>query len=170
MDLPAVEKFARPIGLNGPELAVIAILVAVSLGLGWYGVDRKVHRAHRQFAELAPRISQALQRFAADHGGRFPPAVSPTKRPSGLSDKYIRWNPKWGVVYDVRRNRQGGRDVCLELLVPNIKSNFRRLCLFPRIKKRHGRGQPIKGTDNRLWVVATKASVMGSKKPSPSSR
>lgn len=159
--MSAAQRFARPIGLNRLEVVVIAVLVTISLALGWYGVNRRVRQAHERFLELAPRIAVALERFAADHDGRFPRPVPPTQRPQGLSDRYLKWNPAWGIVYDARRGKRRGLfNICLELLVPDRRSNFRRLCMFPRNLRLRGQGQPVPGTNNRLWVVRRNVPLM----------
>ncbi len=168
--MSATQRFARPVSLNRLEAAVIAVLVTISLVLGWYGVNRRVRQAHERFLRLAPEITQALERYAADHGGRYPYPVPPTQRPVGLSDRYIKWDPAWGIVYDTRAARRGTYNICLELLVPNRKSNFRRLCVVYRHLRRHGRAQPIPGTNNRLWVVRRNGKRMpppAAAKPKP---
>lgn len=163
--MPAEMKFSRPVGLSRTELGFIALLIALSLVLGWHGINRRARDAQERFLELAPRIASALERYAADHQGAYPRPVPPTQRPIGLGDKYIRWNSGWGIVYDVRRSSRKTFAVCLELLVPNKQVRFQRLCQFADKRKKYGQGQPIPGTQNRLWVVKKSARIDQPERP-----
>ena len=163
-----------PIKLSRLELIVVGFVIALSLTIGWARVDHRMAKAYASFLSRAPQVQQALERYAKDNDGRFPPPVNPGERPPGLDDSYLKWDSMWGLAYDARHNGirdlkpgEGDCYVCLEYMPPPSRKAFHRLCRYPDLRKRYGRGQPIPGEGNRIWVVREKARLMPPPKPSP---
>lgn len=163
-----------PIKLNRLELIAVGFIIAVSLTIGWARVDHRMSKAYASFLELAPQVEKALERFAQDHDGHFPPPVDPGRRPPGLDDSYLEWDPMWGLAYDARKNGrkdlkpgEGDCYVCLEFMPPPTRRAFHRLCRYPLLRQRYGRGQPIPGEGNRIWLVREKARIMPLPRQSP---
>jgi hypothetical protein len=134
-------------------------MLALSLVLALRGYYLREPHPVRLFLERAELIDQAAKRFAADHGGAFPPDGIITRRPAGLDDSYIHWNDAWLIDFEVGPNGKGSHYVCLEFTGPNGRHEYRRLCANPEYRRRYGEGQPIPGYDNRIWVIAEDASI-----------
>ena len=83
-----------------------------------------------------------------------------TRRPPGLGDGYIVWRESWFIDYDAHPNGRGGYYVCLEFVGPRGEPQYYGLCNDPLKRKRYGRGQPIPGQTNRIWLVREDARVM----------
>lgn len=143
--------------------ALVGILV-LSLGLALKGYYLREPHPVRIFLERAELIEQAARRFAADHGGAYPPDGIITRRPAGLDDRYIHWDDRWLIDFEAGPNGQGSHYVCLEFTGPNERHEYRRLCANPEYRRRYGEGQPIPGYENRIWVIAEKARIFHSPK------
>ncbi|MEW5914312.1 MAG: hypothetical protein AB1814_17295 [Thermodesulfobacteriota bacterium] len=139
---------------------MLALLLAVSLLLAVYGKLRREPEPVLLFLDRAERIEAALERFAADHHGAFPPDAFSVKRPYGLEDRYIKWRESWLIDYEVHPNGRGGEYVCLEFVGPRGKREYLGLCDNPEIRRRYGRGQAIPRCDNRIWVIREQARIM----------
>ena len=143
------------------ELLVISIAVIVCLSLALAGRGRKIRGATEQFLAVAPQVQKALEGYAKDHEGRFPPDAMLTSLPKGL-DKYldITWEHTWNLDYDVHDNGSGGQFVCLEWCGPFSKPAYHGLCNKPEIRRKYGKGQPIPDYFNRIWLVRESAPIM----------
>jgi hypothetical protein len=135
-------------------LAVLCLVLAVA------GRGRRERQRYQDFLERAPRIEKALHAFAADHGGRFPPDARFTNPPPGLHPDYLDWEAGWLIDYDAHPNAKGGHYVCLEFCGPTGERHYYGLCNQPRLRRLFGRGQPIPGHANRIWVVAEEAPIL----------
>jgi len=153
-------KDKYPGRLAGWELWLLVAMVAACVGLACAGKGRKEREAYRGFLQAAPRVAAALEAFARDHGGRFPPDAMFVRRPDGLSDKYINWRPSWKIDYEVHPNGRGGEFVCLEFGGPFKHRQYFALCRKPWVRARYGRGEPIPGHTNRIWLVRERAAIM----------
>jgi len=156
---PTMER-DHPLGLAPWERWVLIGLLILCLVLAVAGRHRRQRRAYEDFLRRAKMIEQALERFAADHQGRFPPDAMFTNRPPYLDDRYLAWDPEWLIDYDVGDNRRGGRFVCLEFCGPTGKRRYFGLCHDPALRARYGRGQPIPGQRNRIWVIREEAPIL----------
>lgn len=141
------------------EKWTLAVLVTLFVVMAVEGMGRKERDMYQQWLDHAQAVTQALERFAADHDGRFPPDAMSCERPSGLDDSYIRWNPNWRIDYEVRANEQGGDLVCLEFGGLLRERRYFGLCNQPELRRLYGRGQPIPGYINRIWVVREQAPI-----------
>lgn len=150
----------HPPTLHWVEWLVVIALVLVCLVLGVKGLGRKNKNAYQVFGETAPQIQAALERFAADHQGCFPPDAAPNRPPRGFTDEYIPWRPEWKIDYEAKDNGSGGAFVCLEFGGPYRRQQYLKLCEDPEIRRRYGRGQPIPNQRNRIWVVRENAPIM----------
>lgn len=144
------------------ELWVLLLLVGLCLFLAIAGKGRKQARIYQGFLQQAPLIQQALESYAKDHDGRFPPDAMSVRRPRGLDDRYIVWSDSWLIDYDVHENGTGGWFVCLEFVGPYAEPEYHALCQDAEIRKKYGRGQPIPGKSNRIWLVRESAPIMQS--------
>lgn len=153
-------KFARW------EWWALLALLALCLFLAIHGKARRQPEPVLLFLERAGRIETALERFADGHGGAFPPDAFSVRRPAGLDDRYIKWDPAWLIDYEVHPNGQGGQYVCLEFVGPHGQREYLGLCNRPELRRRYGRGQAIPGYDNRIWVVREDARIA----PAPNQR
>jgi len=142
------------------ERWVLSLLLAVCLFLAVQGKARREPEPVLLFLERAARIEAALERFAAEHKGAFPPDAFSVRRPHGLDDRYIKWDQAWLIDYEVHPNGQGGRYVCLEFVGPRGKREYLGLCNRPEIRQRYGRGQAIPLYDHRIWVIREQAPIM----------
>ncbi len=156
--------FARdlsiPRDLHRYEKWVILALAALLVFLALDGKGRNQREAYNQFLERAPRVAAALERFAADHDGCFPPDAMFCDRPQGLDDRYIAWNPDWRIDYEVHPNGQGGEYVCLEFGGPLRERLYFGLCNNPQFRRDYGQGQAIPGHLNRIWVLREEAPIL----------
>ena len=150
----------RPARLSRWEFWIIAAVVSLCLVLSLMGKGRRQRQAYENFLEHASMIQQAAERFAADHGGKFPPDGMHTSAPWGLSEKYLRWDRAWNIDYDVHDNGHGGRFVCLEYCGPYDETVYAGLCQNPKYRRLYGRGQPIPGHVNRIWLIREQAPIM----------
>ncbi|MBU1275606.1 MAG: hypothetical protein KJ720_09545 [Proteobacteria bacterium] len=141
------------------EWWVLAIFLALTLGLALKGYYLREPHPVRVFLERAEVITQAARQFAADHGGAYPPDGIITRRPAGLTDRYIKWDDRWLIDFEAGPNGRGSHYVCLEFTGPRGRHAYRRLCINPEYRRRYGQGQPIPGHENRIWVIAEEARI-----------
>lgn len=168
--LPAVtmhRQIARPLDFRRWEWWILALAVGLLIFLATWGKGRRERLAYERFLEVAPQVQAALERFAADHGGRFPPDAMMTSRPAGLDDKYIHWRKSWKIDYEVHDNEQDGLAVCLEFCGPYDERLYFGLCKNPEYRRRYGRGQAIPGHVNRIWVISENAQILEEAPPGP---
>ena len=166
--LPSVMTTAqssRPLDFRRWEWWTLVVAVALLVFLAAHGKGRRERLAYERFQEVAPQVQAALERFAADHQGRFPPDSMMTSRPRGLTERYISWDQTWKVDYEVHDNGQGGQAVCLEFCGPFAERHYFGLCRKPELRRLYGRGQPIPGQVNRLWVIREQAEIMDRNDP-----
>ena len=156
---PANSAPTSLVRLKAWEWWALAFILALSLGLALRGLYLREPQPVRVFLERAQMIDEAAHRFAADHNGAFPPDGIITRRPAGLSDRYIKWNDKWLIDFEAGPNGEGGHYVCLEFTAPHGRHEYRRLCANPEYRRRYGEGQPIPGYDNRIWVIEENARI-----------
>lgn len=149
-----------PRTMNRAEIWAVVLLGLALTITAFVGMNRKENEAYDRFLVRAPKIQSALESFAADHGGRFPPDSMFTRRPQGLSNEYISWDPTWNIDYEVRENGSGGHYVCLEFCGPYQKRRYFGLCNQPDMRKAYAQGQAIEGNDNRLWLIRENAAIM----------
>lgn len=142
------------------EWWLLVIFLALCLFLAVAGKGRKQARIYDDFLGRAPLIHKALECFAHENQGRFPPDAMLTNRPQGLDDRYIAWSPYWLIDYEVHENGTGGWFVCLEFVGPYGDAEYHALCLDADLRANYGRGQPIPGRANRIWLVCEDAPIM----------
>ena len=142
------------------EWWALIFLVSLCLVLAVAGKGRKQARIYKGFLKQAPIVQEALEAYAKDHNGRFPPDAMSTRRPQGLDDRYIDWSDSWLIDYDVHPNGAGGWFVCLEFVGPYGVPEYYALCQDSEIRKEYGRGQPIPGRANRIWLIREDANIM----------
>jgi hypothetical protein len=147
------------------EWWILFLLVALCLFLAIAGKGRKQARIYQEFLKQAPLIQEALESYANDHGGRFPPDAMSTRQPQGLDDRYIVWSDSWLIDYDVHKNNAGGWFICLEFVGPYGEPEYYALCQDAELRNKYGRGQPIPGKANRIWLVRENAPIMPSVPP-----
>jgi hypothetical protein len=150
----------RPALLSRWEWWVLAVLIGLCLALSLWGKGRRQRQAYDNFLARAPVVQAALERFAADHGGRFPPDGMHTSCPPGFEDRYLAWDRRWNIDYDVYDNGRGGKYVCLEFCGPFKETVYGGLCRNPNYRRLYGRGQPIPGQLNRIWLIREQAPIM----------
>ncbi len=155
-----VKASIRPTLLRRWEVWAIVAAVGVCLVLSLLGKGRRQRAAYEDFAEHASMVQRAVEQFAADHGGKFPPDGTHTAAPPGLDEKYLRWDRGWKIDYEVHDNGQGGKFVCLEFCSPYKEIIYAGLCRNPEYRRLYGRGQPIPGHLNRMWVIREQAPIM----------
>ena len=97
---------AFPASLARWETAAIAVAVALLLVLALAGKGRRQRQVYEIFQRRAANVEAALEEFAEDHQGRFPPDAMFTGMPQGLRP-YIRWDEKWKIDYEAPSQRQG---------------------------------------------------------------
>ncbi len=149
-----------PAFLKRWELWVLVILVSGLTALAVAGKGRHIREAYQRFLRNAPRVQAALERFAADHQGRFPPDAMHVRRPQGLGESYIQWDPSWKIDYEVHPNGAGRHFVCLEFCGPEKELEYFGLCRKPELRRKYGRGQAIPGNRNRIWLIRESADIM----------
>lgn len=152
-------SISRPAKLSRPEWIILAAVIALCLVLANVNKGRREKHAYQNFIIRSERVQNALERFAADHGG-YPPDAMFTGAPKGLSPKYISWCPSWKIDYEVHPNGHGGKYVCLELCGPFKERLYYGLCNKPKMRKLYGRGQPIPGYLNRIWLIKEDAPIL----------
>jgi hypothetical protein len=141
------------------------ITLALMLIISIVAMTQTIRGREAQFKEFIQRagmIGQALEAFARDHGGRYPDDGIDNQSPPGFSPKYIQWKEDWNIDYEVHDNGQGGKFVALEYLGRFQKGHaFHALGLNsnPNYRKIYGRGQPIPGNMNRIWVFYEQAPI-----------
>lgn len=158
--MPSAIHTTHPSELRPWERWALILSTLVLVFLAIHGKGRKERDAYERFLENAPRVAAALERFAADHQGRFPPDAMHTAQPLGLDERYIQWEKEWKIDYEVHDNGQGGRTVCLEFGGPFVRRYYFGLCRKPEYRRLYGRGQPIPGQINRIWVIRESAEIM----------
>ena len=157
--MSATQAF-KPARFKAWEWWALVGILALSLGLALKGYYLREPHPVRVFLERADLIDAAAKRFAADHGGAFPPDGIITRRPAGLDDSYIKWDDRWLIDFEAAPNGKGSHYVCLEFTGPNGRHEYRRLCANPEYRRRYGQGQPIPGYENRIWVIAEQAHIL----------
>ena len=155
---------AFPAFLARWELAVIVAAVVLLLVLALAGKGRRQREAYENFLSRAPKIEAALRAYAADHDGRFPPDAMFTGMPQGMGP-YIDWNERWKIDYEAHKNGKGGYYVCMEFCGPYKERLYFGLCNKPEYRAKYGKGQPVPGKVNRLWVVSEDAKLMPRERP-----
>ena len=150
------------IGLSPWEwrIALILMLFIAILAVAQTLIGREAQ--FKQFIERAGLIGQALEAFTRDHGGRYPDDGIDNHSPEGLSPKYIQWKEEWNIDYEVHDNGRGGKYIALEYLGRYEKGQaFHSMGLTrdPNFRKIYGRGQPIPGKTNRIWVFHEEAPI-----------
>lgn len=150
----------RPLFLNRWEWWTLVGLVILLVFLAVEGKDRKGREAYARFLETAPKVQAALERFADGHDGRFPPDAMFYNGPEGLTGDYIKWDPTWKIDYEVHENGHDGNYVCLEFGGPFKERLYFGLCNNPEFRRKYGRGQPIPGQVNRIWLIREEAPIM----------
>ncbi|MFH1035483.1 MAG: hypothetical protein V1806_13320 [Pseudomonadota bacterium] len=158
---------SRPLDFKRWEWWILVLAVGLLVFLATYGKGRRERLAYEHFLQQAPLVQAALERFAADHDGQFPPDAMMTSRPAGLDDRYIKWRKGWKIDYEVHENEQGGQAVCLEFCGPFDERLYYGLCKKPEYRRLYGRGQPIPGHVNRIWVISENAAIMESPPEEP---
>lgn len=149
-----------PAKLGRWEWVALAVLLAACLFLAVSGRGHKERRRYDRFLRNAPRVQAALERFAADHGGAFPPDAMALEPPQGLDPGYIKWDPGWRIDYEAHPNGKGGQAICLEFGGPYRRRLYFGLCLKPRVRAKYGQGQKVPGNPNRIWVVRESAAIL----------
>lgn len=99
-------SIARPLDFKRWEWWILVLAVGLLVLLAAHGKGRRERLAYERFLELAPQVQEALERFAADHNGQFPPDAMMTSRPAGLTDKYIKWRKTQELEDRLRGARQ----------------------------------------------------------------
>ncbi len=148
-----------PTALARWETYAAAILILVLLGLALANKDRRQRTAYDEFLKRAARIEEGLLRFAAEHDGRFPSDTMFTSAPRGAGTHFY-WDPTWNLDYEAHPNGRGGHYVCLEFCGPTGERVYQGLCSRAELRASHGRGQPVPGSQNRLWVIQEDARVL----------
>ncbi|MCF8032004.1 MAG: hypothetical protein K9K66_11455 [Desulfarculaceae bacterium] len=162
-------RSANPLArLKAWEWWALGLILALCLGLALRALQTREPHPVEVFLERAQQIDEAARRFAADHNGAFPPDGIITRRPAGLSDRYIKWDDAWLIDFEAGPNGKGGHYVCLEFTAPRGRHEYRGLCAKPELRERHGQGQAIPGTENRIWVIEENARVMPQPPPKDS--
>ena len=144
------------------EWGLLLVLMIFIAGLAIVQTNRGREAPFKEFAERAKRIGQALEDYARDHGGCYPPDGIDNQAPPGLSPHYIDWNEDWNVDYEVHPNGLGGYYVALEYLgrfKKNREYHALGLADNPRYRQRYGRAQPIPGRLTRIWVFHELAPI-----------
>ena len=142
----------------------MAVLMVVITVLAIVQTLRGREAPFKEFASRAVRIGQALEAYARDHGGCYPPDGIDNQAPAGLSPKYIQWREDWNVDYEVHPNDQGGVYLALEYLGHyNKKYSNHALGLTknPEYRQKYGRAQRIPGWSTRIWVFHEQAPICG---------
>ncbi len=163
--MEAAATITRPAGMGRWEWILLTAAVGLCVALALISRGKADKHAYTRFLAAAPKIQAALEAYAADHQGRFPPDAMATNPPQGLHPDYIWWSRGWAVDYEVHPNGKGGKFVCLEFLGPLRQKLYQGLCRKPELRRRYGRGQPIPGTMNRIWVIRESAPIMPRRPP-----
>ena len=162
-DTMTQSQASAPWPLKRVELWLLALMVVICLVLTISAKDRRQRRAVDDFLRRAPVITQALERFAAAHGGAFPPDAMYSGPPPGLDAKYLAWDPDWLIDYEVHPNGQGGHYVCLEFAGPLGEFRYHGLCNQASYRRLYGQGQKIPGQVNRVWLIREQAPILEKK-------
>ena len=150
------------LGMSSKEWGIILVLMAVITILAIVQTIRGREAHFKEFASRAVRIGQALEAYARDQGGCYPPDGGGNQAPPGLSPKYIPWPIEWNVDYEVHPNGHGGYYLALEYLGRyNKKYSNPALGLTanPEYRKQYGRAQRIPGWPTRIWVFHEQAPI-----------
>ena len=152
------------LGMSFGEWLILVVLMVVITVLAIVQTIRGREAPFKEFASRAVRIGQALEAYARDHGGCYPPDGIDNQAPPGLSPKYIQWQEDWNVDYEVHSNGQGGVYLALEYLGHyNKKYSNHALGLTnnSEYRQKYGRAQRIPGWNTRIWVFHEQAPVCG---------
>jgi hypothetical protein len=123
---------------------------------------------YRDFVKRAEKIQVALEAFARDHGGQYPPDCFGTEPPEGLSPQYLPWAPAWNIDYEVHPNGQGGYYVGLEFRGPHRPGKnlpYLMLTQIQAFRKAYGQGQRIPGKKGRIYIFHESAPILGEETP-----
>ncbi|MBI5584463.1 MAG: type II secretion system protein [Deltaproteobacteria bacterium] len=144
------------------EWVLLLVLMAFISVLAVVQTTRSREAPFKQFAVRAARIGQALEAYARDHGGCYPPDGIDNQAPPGLSPQYIDWQEDWNVDYEVHPNGQGGYFAALEYLgryKKNREYHALGLTQNPVYRQKYGRAQRIPGQLTRIWVFHESAPI-----------
>jgi hypothetical protein len=150
------------IGLFFWEWRILLVLMAFISVLAIVQTIKSREAPFREFAARAAQIGQALEAFARDHGGCYPPDGIDNQAPPGLSPKYLDWREDWNVDYEVHPNGHGGHFAALEYLGRYKKNRaYHALGLTknPIYRQKYGRAQHIPGQLTRIWVFHESAPI-----------
>lgn len=142
------------------EFWAVLVLSVLLLGLALHGKDRHHKKAITQFISTAQDIQAALDKFAAEHDGGYPPDAVAYRRPLGLNTRYLRWKPEWHIDYEVGDNDNGGHYACLEFCGPEGAAYYEGLCSDARLRRDYPRAEPIPGHRNRIWLIKESAKII----------
>jgi hypothetical protein len=143
------------LGLAFWEWGILLVLMAFISVLAIVQTNKSREAPFRQFADRAVQIGLALEAYARDRGGCYPPDGIDNQAPRGLSPKYIEWREEWNVDYEVHPNGSGGHFAALEYLGRYKKERkYHALGLTnnPAYRQKYGRAQLIPGELTRIWV------------------
>jgi len=119
-------------------------------------------RPYEEFRTRAREIGQALEAFAVDHQGMYPPDAQGTDSPHGLSPRYIQWDLRWNIDYEVHPNGAGGNYVGLEFRLPHREGKtppYSMLTQNPEFRKLYGKGERIPGKRGRIFIFHESALI-----------
>jgi hypothetical protein len=144
------------------EWGILLILMAFISVLAIVQTLKSREAPFMEFAGRATQIGQALETYARDHGGCYPPDGIDNQAPPGLSPQYIDWREEWNVDYEVHPNGQGGYFAALEYLgryKKNREYHALGLTKNPAYRRQYGRAQHIPGQLTRIWVFHESAPI-----------
>jgi hypothetical protein len=146
------------------EWLIMVVLMVVITVLAIVQTIRGREAPFKKFASRAALIGQALEVYARDHGGCYPPDGFDNQAPPGLSPKYIQWQEDWNVDYEVHSNGRGGVYLALEYLGHYNKKYANHALGLTRnleYRQKYGQAQRIPGWNTRIWVFREQAPVCG---------
>lgn len=150
------------LGLAFWEWGILLVLMAFISVLAIVQTNKSREAPFRQFADRAVQIGLALEAYARDRGGCYPPDGIDNQAPRGLSPKYIEWREEWNVDYEVHPNGSGGHFAALEYLgryKKNREYHALGLSKNPVYRRQYGRAQHIPGQLTRIWVYQESVKV-----------
>jgi hypothetical protein len=143
------------LGLSFWEWGLLLVLMSFISVLAIVQTVKSREAPFKEFAARAVQIGQALEAYARDHGGCYPPDGIDNQAPPGLSPQYIDWREEWNVDYEVHPNGRGGYFAALESLgrfKRNREYHALGLTRNPAYRRQYGRAQHIPGQLTRIWV------------------
>lgn len=150
------------LGLSPWEWGVLLVLMVFISVLAIVQTLKSREAPFQQFASRAAQVGEALEAYARDHGGCYPPDGIDNQAPPGLSPGYIDWREEWNVDYEVHPNGRGGHFAALEYLgryKKNREYHALGLCKNPAYRRQYGRAQHIPGQLTRIWVFHESAPI-----------